>query len=223
MADDKWGAGPKKNWKPLKRYVTLGSPRDYMVLDVVPLVAGEHPHSRNDRDHYALVGDSDHQEAVGFSGNGRPVRIEVTEYNYYRGSGLSGDEIRQMCELKVYAQEIEDRELAGKWFQIYQHHARTNRDVLIWWLAHEHFFNEHAIDFWRRSCRERVVTGEMKVWWQNQPGVVSGWIVDQGCVIVKPDGKPFVDPGFMDPSGAWDGEWVKDDLLSPHIRWHRDV
>lgn len=223
MADLKFGPGKPKNWRPMNMWASLGTGER---RERFPLIQGEHPHSYdNGNARYLLTPDVDKygSEPVAFAGHIRPMRIELEEHNVHKGSGLSGDEVRATCHLRVFVEEIEGKEHA--WVLVYEL-ARREMDACIhWWLANKHEFEEHAVDWWRASCRARLETGEMKVWWHDQPGKVTGWIPDQGCVLVQPDGiDRFESPArFGELNDHWDGDWVKDDIFSPHIRWHRGV
>lgn len=81
---------------------------------------------------------------------------------------------------------------------------------------------EHPFDF---TNPEKEIG--RKVWYYDQPAVVSRLILDQGCIMLKKeDGTGFVmsKPWDQDDemSSDWDGEnEVKDDVFAPTIWWFR--
>jgi hypothetical protein len=90
---------------------------------------------------------------------------------------------------------------------------------------------EHPINFWSRKWKEELIG--RKIWWNNDPCIVSSIIEDQGCVIIQADTKciQFFRPSawqidasdVIDPFTHYNGgEDIKADYLDPHINWFRD-
>jgi hypothetical protein len=64
-----------------------------------------------------------------------------------------------------------------------------------------------------------------KVYYREQPGTITSFIGDQGCVIIEPESGIWNPVAYRD--GMMDDEYerrepVKDLILSPHIWWWRD-
>lgn len=65
-----------------------------------------------------------------------------------------------------------------------------------------------------------------KIWYHQQPAIISGLMLDQGCILIKhAHGEPFNlskpwDDDDID--NVWDGKTeVKDDILTEEIFWFR--
>lgn len=69
----------------------------------------------------------------------------------------------------------------------------------------------------------------MKIWWNDQPGIITRYIKNQGCVIIKADNKEGAFKLLNSDADeeclaftSYTEEDVKDDILSSSIRWFRD-
>src|SRR4051812_39757970 len=90
MSEEKWGIG---NAKDKEAFDTV-----LMGKETLDLIHGEYPHSRSDKTTYARTKDG---SITGFDGHRLPFKIEIEEGNYWKSSGLSGDEIRKSCSGKL--------------------------------------------------------------------------------------------------------------------------
>lgn len=199
MSDDQWGAGDRSNWSN-HGFVMVGAERR-------PLIYGEHPHSRSDNRHYVEMDG----EAVGFDGHRILIGVEITASNYLKGSHYSGSEVRKGGSGKITA----DGEVVFEFF------TRDTRGALL--RAHHLIgeLSEHSSGWLSKEARDRLVG--RKVYYRGVPAVITRLIVDQGCVILETeDGKPFPPPVYRDAEDEDERESsIKDEVLSPHIWWHR--
>lgn len=64
----------------------------------------------------------------------------------------------------------------------------------------------------------------MKVFWKDQPAVVTSYVSTQACVMLKPEeGFTFTKPIYLDKEDCWDEkEEIKSEILSTHIWWFRN-
>lgn len=81
---------------------------------------------------------------------------------------------------------------------------------------------EHSFNF----CNPEEMIGR-KVYWKRQTGFIERLIMDQGCVIIKKDlddGKEYFDTSIYpgdDEGYECNENYVKDDIFSKSIWWHR--
>lgn len=94
--EERWGVGNRKDEKAFDT-VMVGN-------DEYELIHGEHPHSRQDNTFYAR---SKNGSITGFDGHRMPFKIEIEEYNYYKSSGLSGNEIRKGGKVKLFVKGVQ--------------------------------------------------------------------------------------------------------------------
>ena len=152
------------------------------------------------------------KELVPFDGHRYRWKVVIEEYNYLKESHISGDEIRKGGICKLFVNDT----------QVYEFFFRRVHQALL--QAHDVItkLNEHPIGLVDLGNREKVV-GRL-IYFHGEPGIVSGYITDQGAVVIeREDGKPFKQPIWAD--GDCDDierTEVKDDILSPHIWWWRD-
>jgi len=83
-------------------------------------------------------------------------------------------------------------------------------------------FEEHPLNLFEIGYDQKAVG--RKVWWRDQPAIVSRFIHGQACVMLKPDGFPiFNRPNcHKDSQMFYDQEDIKADILDKHIWWFRD-
>ncbi len=199
MSNDQWGAGDRANWSN-HGLVMVGGER-------YPLIYGEHPHSRSDNRHYVEM----HGEPVGFDGHRILIGVEITASNYLKDSYYSGSEVRKGGSGKITA----DGEAVFEFF------TRDTRGALL--RAH-HLIGElsdHSSGWLMKEERDRLVG--RKVFYREVPAIITALVVDQGCVMISTeDGKPFPPPVYRDAEDEDERESsIKDEVLSPHIWWHR--
>lgn len=193
-----WGAGDKAKWSD-HGTVRVGATR-------YPLIYGEHPHSRQDNQHYALMGN----EPVGFDGHRVLIDVRLKSENYLKESGLSGDEVRKGGSCVISA----DDEVVFEFF------FRDPRGALL--QAHHLIgeLGEAAGGDWLVKERRDKLVGR-KVFYREHPAIVERLIVDQGCLILKTeDGKPFPKPVWRDSDDDMEDS-VKVEVTDPHIWWFR--
>lgn len=205
MAEN-WGVGNKADSKAFAT-ARVGN-------EEVELIHGENPHSRRDGSVYArFKGGS----IEGFDGHQTCIKVEVEESNYLKTSGLSGNEVRRACVARIF---FGDR-------QIYEVGGRDIMPTLL--AAHNAVAKLQDLSPYMFGDVDAELIGR-KVWYRDDPAVITRFIGDQGAVILKADGCRFRPPAWQrdDPEemamAEMDGEdqEIKDDILSPHIWWFRD-
>lgn len=203
--NERWGVGNKKDNKAFETG-KLGDGTSY------ELIFGEHPHSRQDSNIYARFEDG---EIIGFDGHRILMQIEFETYNYLKTSYLSGNEIRKGGECKIY--------LNGK--ICYTFGFRDIFEALLMARSKLHDLTSLPVQLWQDNYDNLI---GRKVYYKNKPGVITHFFGDQGAVIIQ-----FED-GHKRPLEPYEAEDlkkgesvepleddVKDDILSPHIWWHR--
>lgn len=204
---DKWGPGPKSKWR--RSDSALVGDKSF------PLYYGEHPHGRRDDSLYvALHGDDG---VVAFSGHRVCTRLDISEYNYAT-AGIAGPEVKQGCALRVY---MNNRLVFGQFF-------RGAQAAAIWYAANEHVLFEHPVALWMGEGDEFPDLIGRKVWYRDEPGIISSYFADQGVVMIDHDprgdraGDGFEQMASLrDEFGDEFRDDVKDGLLSESISWHR--
>lgn len=209
-AAQRWGAGPASEWHFLERQ-RFDDGKEFRVF------MGEHPHSRNDNNFYALV---DGEGPFRFSGHHVRTSVEVTEFNYLKSSSLTGDEIRSGCHVDI---KLDDR-------LVYRHFACSAQNGLIWALANLPEFMEHPVCLWQRPEPDNQwpdLIGR-RVFWQGQPGVVTDFDPRGGRVTILydvDDIRAADAEGFADDLVSTDNlsrmDALQEDLLSWRIDWFR--
>jgi hypothetical protein len=199
MSEDQWGAGDPANWHDHGTVVLGGKP--------YPLIYGEHPHSRQDNRHYAVI-DGEPQE---FDGHRVLIDVRVNSMNYMKESHYSGDQIRKGGSCEILA----DGEVVFEFF------CRDTRGALL--RAHHLIgeLSEHSSGWMVKRERDALVG--RKVFYRGHPAVVDRLIVDQGCVMLRTeDGKPFPPPPWRDAEWEDDGDEVaKVEVNDGNIWWFR--
>lgn len=164
----RWGVGKESTSKPFDT-IKIGD-SEY------ELIHGEYPHSRRDNTTYAR--NKQHPEDItGFDGHRIPFKIEIEEYNYYKSSGLSGDEIRKGCTGKLFLNGQQIFECGGRTYD------RAFKNI-------EYFIDsmEQMWSWYPKKINEEI--GKF-VKYEGQMFRIKSFIVEQGCMILETaDGKP---------------------------------
>ena len=196
---EQWGIGDvskASSWGPAK----LGNQE-------IELLYGEHPHSTQDNKVYARTKDG---AIYDFDGHRILIDVVIRSYNYLKESEMSGDEIRKGGECCIFADGVQ----VYSFFHRDPQYALLKAHGLIPTLA------EHPSGIMVARDRDRLVG--RKVFYERTPAVITSLILDQGCVIMKPDGCTELPPPVWAEDGDDDDrDHVKDDILSPRIWWHR--
>jgi hypothetical protein len=199
VSDDQWGAGDPAKWS--DHGTVRVRNRDY------PLIYGEHPHSRSDNRHYVKLGEG---EPTGFSGHRILTDVRLTSSNYLKSSGLSGDDVRAAGSGEILADGVVVFEFFFRdvqWALLRAHH-------LIGELM------EHSSGWMIKSERDRLKG--RKIYYREVPAIITGLVVDQGCVMISTEsGQPFPPPVY-DKDDDEQESTIKDEVLSKHIWWHRE-
>lgn len=194
---DEWGAGDEGKWH------DHGTVR--LRDNELPLIWGEHPHSRQDNHHYAMLNGS----PMAFAGHRVEIDVILESRNYLKESHLSGDEIRKGGSGKIIA----DREVVFEFFF---------RDIQGALLRAHHLIGElsESPSGWM-SKRERDNLLGRKLFYREHPAIVEKLLVDQGCLILRTeDGKPFPPPVYHDAGDETEAT-VKVEVTDHNIWWFR--
>lgn len=148
-----------------------------------------------------------HHEVDGIPFDGHRVLwgFSYEPETYLKESEISGDEWRQGGTIRYFRNKV----------QVFEVFCRTPENAIprlqttLWKLQ--------EIDW------DSLVVGR-KLYWRDTPAVIEYVIMEQGCIVVKPDGVEKF------PDHIWDDEeWmkledpksVKIELIDPHIWWFR--
>lgn len=196
---DQWGAGDRANWSN-HGLVRVGQ-------RALPLIYGEHPHSRQDNQHYVEMDG----KAIGFDGHRTLIGVEIESSNYLKSSHYSGDEVRKSVGCKILADGVAVFEFGCRDVQ----YALLRAHALITELS------EHSSCWLVAEEREKLIG--RKVFYREHPGIITRTITDQGCVIIgTEDGGPFPPPVWREAGDEDEGEnSVKAEVTDPNIWWFR--
>lgn len=198
-SDQQWGPG-----KAAKKPEIFDELKDQGTSGKMRLFFGDHPHSRQDNNIYAKIGDA----TYAFSGNRRLEHLEFVSSNYLKSSSLSGDEIRMTGRCII---RFRDRVVYGFGYRTIEEALLTARAKLL-------ELSEFSLN---------LVAGEspigQKVYYKHVAGTVKYWYPEDGhVVIVSAHGCHFSTMSLDDPSDKFKKvEEVKADLLDPNIFWFR--
>jgi len=198
MEEEKWGVGSAIDKKAFDT-VKMGE-------ETVELFFGEHPHSRQDNNIYARTKSG---SVYGFDGHRLPIKIEIEEGNYLKTSGLSGDQIRKKCSVKVFCDGIQ---ILDEGHRSYEHGYRIAHQFILDMEMHWSWFP--------KKIDEQI---EKIVGYREQLCKIKRVIIDQACLILETlDGKPF--KRFLwedDKDDDYEKEsTIKVEITSPHITWY---
>ena len=203
MSDQKWGFGNPPDSKPFAQISMHGRKWD--------LLFGEHPHSTQDNNIYARSPDG---AIYDFDGHRLLWGVEVEEHNYLKESHLSGDEIRKggNWKLKVNGEVI------------FEGFCRTMSSGIAAARQKQFELEDVAGGDWIVAERRAKLVGR-KIFYDRTPALISSLIVDQGCVMIVPEGdETFLPPVWEDDPEDWLSEHaksIKTEVTSPHIWWWR--
>jgi len=200
---DEWGVGDKANAVSFATATVEGQE--------VELLFGEHPHSRRDNNEYARFPDGAIQP---FSGHRVAIGVEIQESNYLKESHYSGDEVRRSCAGIITFNGEAVGEVSG-------------REILPTLLsAYQQIQKLQDLPFNLADPKDRAALIGRKIWYREIPAVITSVILDQGCVIIAPDGAVFpppayykADDGDLDDPSEW--QTAKVEFESKSIWWFR--
>lgn len=115
---DEWGVGNKTKEKAFDT-AQVGK-------QAVDLIFGEHPHSRRDNTTYARFPSGDIE---GFDGHRICTKIEIEESNYLKTSGLSGNQVRKTCTVKVF---FNGEQVFEDWHRTYDRAYELAKKYIEW-------------------------------------------------------------------------------------------
>lgn len=195
---DQWGVGNQADAKSFDT-IKLGN-------EQLELIFGEHPHSRQDNRIYARTKS---KTIWAFDGHRTLVDISLKTHNYLKDSELSGQEIRKSCTAII----------SFNGTAIYEVTGREWDNTLLKTHSVVHKLLEHPLDLHNEVGRNAIVG--RKVFWRDTPAVITRFINDQGCVIIKTDGVPYFPKPVYKETDDQEDE-IKDDILSGSFWWYRD-
>jgi len=195
--EEQWGVG---NAKEKKAFDTVK-----MGDETLELIFGDHPHLRQDNTVYARTEEGG---IYGFDGHRLPIKIEIEEENYLKSSGLSGDQVRKKCSIKVFCDGIQ---ILDETHRSYEHGYRIAHQFIIDMEMHWSWFP--------KKVDEEI--GKI-VGYREQLCKIKRVIIEQACLILETlDGKPFKKFLWEDEDDCEEKEsTVKVEITSPHITWY---
>lgn len=150
-----------------------------------------------------------------FRGNDICVDVSLKSWNERRVDGWKGfDEVRGLCSATISFNRI------PVWEETGNDACQVLRRV-----------EQVVPELKKCSALIDYINGDQstligrKIYWRDQPAVITSFIGDQGCVMIKADPGPWVLPAWRAEeylSHEDFEEEVKADILSPHIWWWRD-
>ena len=199
---DNWGVGENGQAKPFAKAM-FGNGENKTEVE---LIHGDYPHSRNDNTTYART---ESGAVYDFDGHRLAFKIEIEEYNYLKSSGLSGDEIRKGCSVKVFVNGIQILDDFARGYERgYKIAERYIESLELFW---------GWFPFDVESVIGKVVT------YENQPCKIERVTVSQGCLILSTlDGKPFK-PFASSEDDDEPETAIKVKINSPNIWWYPKI
>lgn len=200
-----WGVGKKTNEK---AFATT-----YVGKEKVDLIFGEHPHSRQDDNVYARW---ESGRIEGFRGHSLLHEITFKDYNYLKESHYSGDQVRKggECSIRINGTVVET------------FFYRDVEDALLRAIRRLSEIHEFPVRLWDEKERASLVG--RKIYYRDQPAVITRFFEDQASIMICPDPKttPFA-PAPYEIEDQKKGDTVefeseiKDTIYSKHIWWWR--
>ncbi len=196
------------------------------------VILGQHPHSYSDNSFYARAQDG---EIYDFDGHHVRHKIEIWEENYLKVSGLSGNEVRKTCGLKIWIDDcLAFNGSGGRTWE----HAMRYAQKFLGRLQEPHPWT----GYWKPSVQQELLG--RKVFWCGVPAVVRYVFADQACVVLEcVDGlfplSPYEQEDIakrarmeregdewawtvQEPPSADDRRSVKAEVWDPKIWWYRE-
>lgn len=196
---DKWGIGENGESKSFGKAV-FGQGENKTVVD---LIHGDYPHSRNDNTTYARTKEG---AIYDFDGHRLAFKIEIEEFNYLKTSGLSSDEIRKGCSVKVFVNGVQILDDFARGYERGCKKAERYIESL-----------ELMWDWFPFNVESKI--GKI-VSYENQPCKIRRFIVEQGCMILATlDGQPFRPFASYEDGDEMESE-IKVEINSPKIWWY---
>lgn len=169
----------------------------------VSLFHGDVPHSVQDNTTYAKT---ENGAIYDFAGHRLAFKIEIEEYNYLKTSGLSGDEIRKGCAVRVFVNGIQILDDFARGYERGYKKASDFIDSLelMWdWFP----FNVE-------SQIGKIVT------YKEQYCKIKRFVISHGCMILETlDGQPFK-PFTSDDEDDEPETELKIKINSPNVWWY---
>jgi len=195
-SEEKWGIGDKDKEQAFDT-VSVGE-------DIVDLIFGQHPHSRQDNRIYARTKSG---EIYDFDGHRLPFKIEIELYNYIKCSHLSGDEIRKGGTARLF--------LNGQ--QIFEDFCRSYESG---YKKIDRFVEDMELNWSWYPKDTKSYIGRV-VGYREQLCKISRFIIDQACMILETlDGKPFKKFLWEDNEDYEKELEIKVNITDPSITWY---
>jgi len=184
------------------------------------LVMDDLPHSTSDNTIFARFKDG---RVEAFDGHRVRAKIEVEEYNYMKESGLSGNEVREGCEVKLY---LDDH-------LVYGFFHRNAADALLEAKQKLGAIKEVVSRLLIKSGEDpaKALAGR-KVYYMDTPATIKYYFPEQGAAVFEAEpGHTFPVPAHVkedaqrdmpEMSHDEDRTSTKVDILSDRIWWWRD-
>lgn len=150
-----------------------------------------------------------------FNGHACCWGFKVEEYNYTRYKHGEGELCRgTKCEIYRNGEVV--YELRGDINYV------SNKAIT---LIQE--IQEHPLSFPERDHINKEIIGR-KIWWNDQPGVITRYIKDQGSVIIEPEEGTKFKALNRNKNEDWmneyiEDQWIKEDIMSTSIYWFRGI
>lgn len=198
MKGEQWGIGNAAQEKAFDT-VKMGD-------KTLELIHGDHPHSRRDNSTYART---ENGKIIGFDGHRRPFKIEIEEYNYLKSSGLSGDQIRKSCRVKIFCDGV----------QVFEKNHRTYEHAYR--IAHQFILDMEMNWGWFPKEVDKEI-GRI-IGYREQVCRIQRFVISQGCMVIETlDGKPFQKFLWEDAEDFEPETQMKVEITSPQITWYID-
>jgi hypothetical protein len=150
-----------------------------------------------------------------FIGNDVCVDVSIRSWNERKIDGWKGfDEIQGHCSAVISFNRIPVWEVSGS--DILHVITKVHNDI-------PKLLDHHPLRDFIFGDVEAIVG--RKVYWRDQPAVITSFIGDQGCVILKADPGPWIMPAWRVEDYLTHSDYeddVKTNILDPNIWWFRD-
>jgi len=157
-------------------------------------------HSVSDNSIYAKSGEA----VIPFDGHRLPFRIEISEYNYVKSSGISDAYIRKGCSAKLY---VGDKMVFDDFARGYEQAYRIIQDFII--KMEDHWF-------WYPYNTGYVMGREVAYW--NQLFTIT--YVGINRLELTPMSGIIEKPFWMEDDDWDDDKTIVTSIVDPEIKWH---